>query len=835
MQQNSFRLSVAIFGLLVAFFSSLTPVTSLGTSCSAPITSGTAAAGAAYWMENIKHQGTSAFNPNPSSYQVFRNVKDFGAKGDGVTDDTAAINSAISSGNRCGQGTCPSSTITPAVVFFPSGTYLVSSPIIAYYYTQLIGDARNPPRLLASASFAGMAVIDADPYLPNGGGMCAMVHKSRQFVSHKFKFLATITHIFPTFSSYRSIRNFIIDVTRVPATNDEGTGIHWQAAQATSLINIVFEMSTAANTAHQGIFMENGSGGFMGDLGGKFGMWVGNQQFTVRNVTVNNAQTAVFGVGFDLTTGGVTQADQTVGAEAIIDAIVSNTPIFVRSSVASNGKLAGSLVINNAQLTNVPTAVGIVGGATVLAGGTTTITSWGQGNVYTGTNTAGKFTQGSIVSATKPSSLLDSTGRIVGRGHPQYADYAVSQIVSVKSNGAKGTVQRTTQLLCKLFSIKKLTEIQFSGCAIIFFDAGTYIVTSTLKIPAGTQMVGEAWSVIAGKGSAFQNQASPQVVVQVGAAGSSGIMEISDIVFTTVGPTPGAIVVEWNVAEPSGTSAGAGMWDSHFRLGGGAGTNLETSQCPSSGSGGTTACFAAFLALHLTASSTAYLEGTWVWLADHDLDGNGVSQLAVFSGRGILSQSAGPVWMIGTACKIHFCESEHHTLYQYSLVNAKNHYMGLIQTETPYYQPAPAAPSPFSVNSAFQDPTVFAGSSAWALHVTTSTDIIVFGAGLYSFFQSFSQNCLNNVPVNCQSQIVNIDSTSSVNVYSLSTLGSTFQLSVNNNGIANEAANANGFAETALPAPMIFDDVLTLTVLVACPTSLQRLSGSETGATVSTP
>lgn len=25
--------------------------------------------------------------------------------------------------------------------------------------------------------------------------------------------------------------------------------------------------------------------------GGKFGMWVGNQQFTVRNITVNNANT----------------------------------------------------------------------------------------------------------------------------------------------------------------------------------------------------------------------------------------------------------------------------------------------------------------------------------------------------------------------------------------------------------------------------------------------------------------------------------------------------------------------------------------------------------------
>lgn len=42
--------------------------------------------------------------------------------------------------------------------------------------------------------------------------------------------------------------------------------------------------------------MENGSGGFMSDLifnGGKYGIWVGNQQFTVRNLTVNNAQTGV--------------------------------------------------------------------------------------------------------------------------------------------------------------------------------------------------------------------------------------------------------------------------------------------------------------------------------------------------------------------------------------------------------------------------------------------------------------------------------------------------------------------------------------------------------------
>lgn len=47
-----------------------------------------------FWIETIKHTGVSPFL-NDSSYTVYRNVKDFGAKGDGKTDDTAAIQAAI--------------------------------------------------------------------------------------------------------------------------------------------------------------------------------------------------------------------------------------------------------------------------------------------------------------------------------------------------------------------------------------------------------------------------------------------------------------------------------------------------------------------------------------------------------------------------------------------------------------------------------------------------------------------------------------------------------------------------------------------------------------------
>ncbi|KAG6819219.1 hypothetical protein H0H93_014091, partial [Arthromyces matolae] len=621
------KMRLTLQHFLLTAVSSILPslVVGLGSSCSAPLGPGNSSPGDPFWMQSIKHQGISAYNSNPG-YQVFRNVKDFGAKGDGVTDDTHAFNAAISSGGRCGGGSCQSSTRTPAVVFVPKGylhltffaqcklglitvirNYVISAPIILFYYTELIGDAKYPPTLLASGNFQGIAVIDTDPYIPGGNG--------QQWYTNQNNF-------------FRSVRNFVIDVRQIPPERS-GTGLHWQVAQATSLMNILFFMSTASNTAHQGnalelerhdlsltyvyacsgIWMENGSGGFMGDL-------VFNG---VRNVTFNDAQTAVYSiwnwgwtfqgininnckVGFDLLTGGITSMTQTVGAIAVIDAVVRNTPTFIHTSTSSYNQLAGSLVINNAQLYNVQTAVAAADGATVLPGGTKTISSWAQGNIFKGSNSDSTFVQGDIYNPSKPSSLLDGSGKIFGKAHPQYASYAVNEFVSVKDYGAKGDGRTDdTAALQTVFD-------KFYGCKIIFIDAGTYIVTSTLTIPAGSRVVGEAWSVIAGSGAHFQDATNPQAVVRVGEPSSQGVLEITDIIFSTVGPTPGAIVVEWNVEQPAGLQGGAGTWDTHIRLGGVAGTNLETEQCPNSGLGGSDNCYAAFLALHLKPTATAYLE-----------------------------------------------------------------------------------------------------------------------------------------------------------------------------------------------------------------------------------
>lgn len=87
--------------------------------------------------------GSITYSPNPGSgtrtiqarLGEFLSVKDFGAVGDGVTDDTAAINEALLAISATGA-------VPFGQLYFPPGTYLVSSALQAFTGCVLIGD--NP-------------------------------------------------------------------------------------------------------------------------------------------------------------------------------------------------------------------------------------------------------------------------------------------------------------------------------------------------------------------------------------------------------------------------------------------------------------------------------------------------------------------------------------------------------------------------------------------------------------------------------------------------------------------------------------------------------------------
>ncbi|CAG2108408.1 unnamed protein product [Medioppia subpectinata] len=489
----------------------------------------------------------------------------------------------------------------------------------------------------------------------------------------------------------------------------------------------------------------------------------------------------------DISSGG--EYGQKSSSLALIDSEISNTEhaVLTVSSPQAQPKGAGALILDNVRLTNVAHAVSKPNGQVVLEGGTKTIQSWGQGRFYNRQG-QGQYHQGQLTPApVKPAALLDSNGKFVERMKPMYTDVAMEDFVSVKSEGAKGD-GRTDDTAAIARAMSK-----WAGCKVIYFPAGDYVVTDTIEVPVGSRVLGELWPTILAKGAKFQDMNNPRPVLKVGNPGDTGVAEVSDLILSTQGRVPGAILLQVNVREPEGQKAAVGFWDVHFRVGGAKGTDLQSGNC-NRDQGFKEECEGAFLMLHVAPTGSAYLENMWAWLGDHDLDG--WSQISVYNGRGIYIESKeGPVWGYGTA-------SEHNVLYQYNIANAKNVMLGLIQTETPYYQANPPAPKPFTTLAKWNDPDYShcpQGSvtcpMAWGLRIVNSESVFVYGAGLYNFFQNYGQGCI--AQEHCQDNMVSVEnSTKNIYLFNINTKASDNMVSVDGQSRVRQADNRGDFCST---------------------------------------
>ncbi|CAD7060712.1 unnamed protein product [Tilletia caries] len=780
-----------------------------------------------FWYKRIAHHGTSPYHPNASTYQIYRNVRDFGATGDGVTLDDDAIEKAMTDGGRCGHG-CGSSTTQQAVVYFPPGTYLLSRPIQSYYGTSIVGDPSWRPVLKASRNFTGIALVDENPYDDHGN-----------------------TWYVNQVNFFRQTRNIVFDI-RDQKDGLEGTGIHHPTSQATALSNCHFEANrTNPNTVQLGILMEGGCGGNMGNLtfrGGQYGISIGNMQFTLTDLRFENHTTAAINVFWSWTMNfqnvevrgspiglfAPTNPNSTVDAVGTNQKVSSLTMVDWRMqdvdwglSISSPG--SGVFTIENMRAlrsTDIVMTSTTEANTTVLSGdpeGWAHVPAWIQGGAVEG-DRAGRWVQKEVEPARRPEVMRDlshSDGRWFTRPRPEYQDVELEDIIDVKCHGAKGDgVTDDTKALQRSLDRAKKRENH-----LIFIPHGTYIVTSTLHIHPGIRIVGEAYSVLMGAGEAFNNIDNPRVVFRFGrrcktcarnsqdekedsddedtaddeSGGNEeecGLVEVSDIVFSTRGPAAGAIVIEWNLrgsrdpTDPE-TQGIAAMWDTHVILGGFRGSNLEGDVCPKEGNGTKVGadmahCRAAFLGLHITRHASAYLSGTWVWLADHDLDRHikNKNQIAIYSGRGVLVENTkgGPVWMYGVG-------SEHHLLVRFNLYRARNVLLSVPQTETAYFQgtswpsatetqptsrefhdPLFDTPSAPTLNNSLLDPFYNRGLG---LRVRQSRDVIVYGAGLWSFFDTYSEACSqkNGACQRSMTSMERIRPDANVVLYNLNTAG----------------------------------------------------------------
>jgi hypothetical protein len=96
---------------------------------------------------------TSVSTPNTNGVLGIFHVRDFGATGNGTTDDTAAIRAA-----------CAAATPTGGIVLFPPGNYLVSATISLTQAVSLEGCGPGAATLLCATGFAGDVVQIAQAY-----------------------------------------------------------------------------------------------------------------------------------------------------------------------------------------------------------------------------------------------------------------------------------------------------------------------------------------------------------------------------------------------------------------------------------------------------------------------------------------------------------------------------------------------------------------------------------------------------------------------------------------------------------------------------------------------
>ncbi|KAJ8150769.1 hypothetical protein LV165_007523 [Aspergillus fumigatus] len=440
--------------------------------------------------------------------------------------------------------------------------------------------------------------------------------------------------------------------------------------------------------------------------------------------------------------GGLMSSGHGVGSFVLVDAVTANTPSGTLTSLYSTNSTA--FLLQNVEFYNIEKAIMAERRADpILAGGgnDVLIDAWGFG-LY--------------AQDADPYFLQQRDIQLFTRRRPQYADIGHSQVFDVTSHGAKGDgVTDDTINLNSVFTV----AVNLSS--IVYIPHGVYKVTDTLKIPKGSRIIGQAWSQIMATGPKFQDADDPHVAVQVPPLELSWWNEIS-----------------MNLArgrQDYGVSFLSSTY-SHFRVGGAKGSHLQASECPKKQFPLIKQAYiAASLLLRITSSASAYLENVWAWTADHDLDVKSQDPIDVFSARGILVESHGPTWMYGTA-------SEHNVLYQYQLPGAQKIVMGMIQTETPYFQPLPAAPEPFKPGQFPNDPvftncgnSIAGCAMAWAVRIINSSTVYILGSGLYSWLAFYTQDCLETG--HCQEQGFYVEQSTNTWVYNLVTKGITESIS----------------------------------------------------------
>ncbi|KAE8383081.1 pectate lyase superfamily protein-domain-containing protein [Aspergillus bertholletiae] len=698
-----------------------------------------------YWLADQDHSGSArgyAPNVNNTNYPVWRNILDYGASNDGSGNQTSLLQNAINDNGAGGSRKSNGVTRYPAEVFLPGGTYQLGSTLELRVGTIITGDPLNPPVLKAAPNFHGDTLVMG---FDSGNG-------------------------YPETSFMTLMRNVVLDTTALSA-NTTITALQWGVAQGSGLTNVQIKMPTGS-TGHTGIYINAGSTIAVTDVqitGGAVGIKNSNQQVNFKNISFKYCRTAFEAAGghtvllqgatFDSCSNGINMTSNSLGSLVLLDSSAINSgPVIQFHDSSHDSKSHNSqILIQNLSHDN-NNAIAVDSNGDVKLGAVSHVDTWVWGDVA-----PGQYERGTSFRTSRPGVLL-ANNKYFTRVQPTYAEYSSDQIVNVKA--VKGYNVKGDGSTDDSASLNAILADNAANCRITYFPYGVYLVKDTLIIPKGSRIVGEAWAVISGAGNVFKDAGNPRPVVQVGHPGDVGVAEIQNMRFSVAEILPGAKILEINMA---GTAPGdVALWNTVATVGG----TAETAIANSCTNQDTSQCMAAFMILHLTQTSSAYIENFWGWTADHNLDGGPITIIS--TGRGMLVEATQGTWLTGTG-------SEHNWLYNYNFHKAQNIYAGLLQSESPYMQGDRAtqtAPAPWTAEPRFGDPTFsWCGKeeqkcrTSLATNVDGGSDILLYNSAAWAFFNgpwdgTYSHQCNGS----CQTNMMRVtNSPRNLVWYSIST------------------------------------------------------------------
>lgn len=591
---------------------------------------------------------------------IWRSVTDKrfagGARGDGVHDDTAAIQAAIDyRRDDDALKLTPGLGKAPAVVYVPPGRYLVSGTIVIWFYTHLMGSHRCPPTFVLKPNSSGFG----DPQQGLKPVVVAMNGYNTSTDQHDWwdepgRIGKTGKGDQENRNYYNQIHNLRIEIG---SGNFAASGILWGVAQQTSIRAV--EIHTGSGTIGLDIggvdgyaaysrkefrpgHHTHGGGGTLEDItvyGGKIGLRVTCSQWTIRALHLSGASVA--GIQLYKTTTSV----QFVGLQ------VASTPVALQMQGDTQ-----STVVLDSHFTNISNGIAL---------DTVSLNKGDPRELYVENVHVDKsvhfivdnvlrapldkdkaFFQGRAPPFPKSPLPTQMHGFVprsrlarAMRPRPTFdPDTGTADPANLLDFGAVGDgVHDDTQAFMKAIA----------ASATVFIPWGYYRVTDTITLRADTRLIGEGLTHIrlAENCSGFGDPDNPKAMILTPNNPNASVL-MADLRVHCGSGNPGAITIRWRCGP------GSGMWD----------VNLPSYSSE------------IHTMLQVDGHGGGVFSNMWGWTAGYDVY-NTTVHYGHASRHGLVATSSGPAWFYGVAF-------EHQHISSFVLQGASNFVFFTPQTET---------------------------------------------------------------------------------------------------------------------------------------------------------